>query len=207
MNFSNPLDHVLGRLSKVRIMRFLILTGVPMNGREIGKAVGLSHVQTHAALKDLAEQGIVSLRKVGRSNLYELQQEHLVVSEWLKPLILEEKNLKRRLAKIVVKALSLPPRSLLLFGSIARREENAGSDIDLLVVMPDHSDLKKTERELDRAGEDVSRLFGNRLSPLLTTRSEVLNRRRGKDAFMEEVMAGAEVIFGATVPELLVDER
>jgi predicted nucleotidyltransferase len=207
MNFNNPLDYILGQLSKVRILRFLILTGVPMNGREIGKAVGLSHVQTHTALKDLVEQGIVSLRKVGRSNLYELQKEHLVVSEWLNPLILGEKNLKRRLAETVIKALSTAPSSLLVFGSVARREEKAGSDIDLLIVMPDHSDLKKTETELESAGEEVSRLFGNRLSPLIISRTEVLRRRRGRDAFLREVMGGAEVIFGATIPELLADER
>jgi len=178
-----------------------------MNGREIGKAVGISHVQTHAALKDLAEQGIVSLRKVGRSNLYELQEDHLVISEWLKPLMLGEKGLKQRLAETVVKALSIPPRSLLLFGSVARREEKAGSDIDILVVMPDRSDLKRTETELESAGEEVSRLFGNRLSPLVTTGAEVLRRHRGGDAFMREVMDGAEVIFGAAVPDLLADER
>ena len=207
MNFTNPLDHILGQPSKIRILRFLILTGVPMNGREIGKAIGLSHVQCHAALKELAEQGLVSMRRVGRSNLYELQRDHIVVCDWLQPLLIQEKDLKQQLAEAVVKSLSSRPLSLILFGSIVRREDKPGSDIDLLVVMPDRSNPEKSRSELENAGEEVTRRFGNRLSPLLMSRSEFLKKRKRKDVFWNNILKQTEIIFGKSIPELIAHER
>lgn len=207
MNFTNPLDLILGQPSKIKILRFLILTGVPMNGREIGKAIGLSHVQCHAALKDLAEQGMVSMRRVGRSNLYELQQNHIVVRDWLKPLLIQERNIKASLAETVVKSLSSRPLSLILFGSIARREEKPGSDIDLIVVMPDRSNPEKTREELENAAEEVTIRFGNRLSPILMNRTEFLKKRKRQDLFPGNALKQAEVIFGFSLPELIAHEQ
>jgi predicted nucleotidyltransferase len=207
MNFTDPLDHILGQPSKIRILRFLILTGVPMNGREIGKAIGVSHVQCHAALKGLAEQGVVSMRPVGRANLYELQQDHIVVRDWLKPLLIQEKSLKESLAKTVVESLSSRPLSLILFGSIARREDRPGSDIELIIVMPDRSDRKKFRSELENAAEKVTLGYGNRLSPILLGQTEFIKALKHRDAFPGNALKQAEVIFGYSLPELIAHRR
>ena len=119
MNFTYPLDHILGQLSKIKIIRFLIKAGVPMNGREIGKAVGLSHVRCYTILKEFSEQGIVSLRQIGRSTVYELQQNHIVVKYWLKPLFLKEELLKNSLARAVTNYLSTNKLSVIGYYSLA----------------------------------------------------------------------------------------
>lgn len=62
MLFSNPLDKILGQVSKIKILRFLINSQAQLNGREIAKNVGLSHVKVHTALKDLSKQVLHSCR-------------------------------------------------------------------------------------------------------------------------------------------------
>ncbi|MCX6349971.1 MAG: hypothetical protein NTV79_10815, partial [Candidatus Aureabacteria bacterium] len=69
------------------------------------------------------------------------------------------------------------------------------------------SNLEKCRSELENAGEEVTRRFGNRLSPLLISRSEFLKKRKRKDAFLGNVLKQAEVIFGNTIPELIAHER
>ena len=206
MNFTAPLNRILGRLSQVRILRFMIKTGVSMSGREIAQAVGLSHVQANSALRDLAGQGIVSVRRVGRSNLYELQPDHIIVREWLRPLFRREQELEERLAEIVVRHLGVKPESLILFGSVARGTEGPGSDIDLLCVFPDRHSAGSGEKELLEAGEEVVRLFGNRLAPQVIIKKDLLRKSREGDRFIKTVIRGGKVIYGRTLPEMRSDE-
>ena len=204
MNFTEPLNRILGRLSQVRILRFMIKTGVSMSGREIAQAVGLSHVQANSALRDLAGQGIVSVRRVGRSNLYELQPDHIIVREWLRPLFRREQELEERLAEIVVRHLGVKPESLILFGSVARGTEGPGSDIDLLCVFPDRHSARSGEKELLEAGEEVVRLFGNRLAPQVIIKKDLLRKSREGDRFIKTVIRGGKVIYGRTLPEMRI---
>lgn len=164
MLFSEPLDEVLRQASKVRILRFLIRSQVTLNGREIAKAVGLSHVKCHTALKELALHGLVSLRRVGRSNLYQLEKENHLVKRLLKPLFDNEGHLLTDLAKAILKDLPFRPRSLAVFGSIAKRTARPDSDIDLLVIIPNQVDLRRAKQEIGKKEEMVVRTFGNRLA-------------------------------------------
>ncbi len=202
MNFTEPLNQILGQLSKIKILRFLIKAQVGMNGREIAQAVGLSHVKCHTALKELSEQGIVSVRRIGRSNLYELQTGHIIMREWLTPLFREEDELKKRLAEEVVCHLTVKPESLIIFGSIAKRKERPDSDIDLLCVVKDRAALAKCEKDLTEASEEVTRLFGNRLAPQVITKKSLLAKLKEGDKFIAAVIRNGEVIYGKTISEM-----
>ena len=78
MLLDKPLDDIFGQYSKVKILRFLIKSQAQLNGREIAKNVGLSHVKVHTALKDLTKQGVVNMHSVGSSLVYWLDEEHFL---------------------------------------------------------------------------------------------------------------------------------
>jgi len=206
MNFTYPLDHIIGQPSKLRILRFLIKVGVPMNGREIGKAIGLSHVRCHTILKELSEQGIVSLRQIGRSTVYELQQNHIVVKDWLKPLFRKEHLVQNSLARGVANYLSIKPLSVILFGSVAKKQDRAGSDIDILLIMPDNADLKICKREIAGSEEKITQLYGNHLSPLFIKRASFIRKLKKGDHFLTEVLEYGHSIYGRAFSELLTDD-
>lgn len=203
MLFSNPLDEVLGQTSKVRILRFLIRSQVAMNGREIAKTVGLSHVKCHTALKELALHGSVSIRHVGRSNLYQLEKENYLIKKLLKPLFGNEEHLLTDLAKVILKNLSFRPRSLIVFGSIAKGRARPDSDIDLLVIIPNQVDLRRAKQEISRKEEIVVRTFGNRLAPLIVKAQTFSKKCKGGKRLFTEIVKTGKLIYGAPLSEVL----
>ena len=206
MNFTEPLNRILGQLSKIKILRFLIRAQVGMNGREIAQAVGLSHVKCHTALKELSEQGVVSVRRIGRANLYELRADHIIIRRWLAPLFHEEAVLKKRLATVINHRLSVKPESLIIFGSISKKKERPDSDIDLLCVVENRAALKQCEKDLIIASEEVTRQFGNRLAPQLIIKKSFLAKLKERGTFIAEVIRTGEVIYGKTIAEMRSDD-
>jgi predicted nucleotidyltransferase len=71
-----------------------------------------------------------------------------------------------------------------IYGSVARSEETAASDVDLLVVANDLA-LEDLLRRLARAEEEIGRV----IHPALYTREE-FSKRRKSGAFVQKVLAG-----------------
>ncbi len=156
MLFQEPLDSILGQSSKVKIMRFLIRSQAELNGTQIAKAVGLSHVKSNICLQELVTHGLITMRRVGRSCLYRLDQENIVIKKLLRPLFEKEYHLSDELKKIITGELKPAyPLSIVLFGSIVRGDARPNSDIDLLVVIPQDKNMAQAKREIERAGEKL----------------------------------------------------
>jgi predicted nucleotidyltransferase len=76
-------------------------------------------------------------------------------------------------------------RSVVLFGSYARGEPTASSDIDLLVVLPDEERLEEASR---RRGQLLAGLFPA-VDLVLTTPRELAEARGERAAFLSSVLA------------------
>jgi predicted nucleotidyltransferase len=106
-----------------------------LTGRELARQVGHGSTEgIRRAADRLVGQGIVSRRAVGGAHLYRLNREHLAASfieglAGLRELLIA--RLRERIA-----GWEERPRFALLFGSVARGDADAASDIDLLIVRP-----------------------------------------------------------------------
>ena len=89
MRVHNPLDKILSKETKVKILRFLCKTEAEWSGRQIAKEIKVSPAACHKALRELNNEGALLLRGIGKSNLYSLNKENLIVSDLLKPLYRE----------------------------------------------------------------------------------------------------------------------
>jgi predicted nucleotidyltransferase len=76
----------------------------------------------------------------------------------------------------------IPPALVGLFGSAARRDGNASSDIDVLVV----SDVPDLDDRVDELAEQIRRWTGNRAQVIGRTPTEISRLRRAK----EPILAG-----------------
>ena len=76
------------------------------------------------------------------------------------------------------------PESIVLFGSTARGDSRADSDIDVLVVIPDEMSINRANRHLERAADKISLEFGNPEgspdTPILVHRLRPLPRGDGE---------------------------
>lgn len=200
MLFQEPLNSILGQFSKVKILRFLIRSQAELNGTQIAKAVGLSHVKSNIALQELVAHGLITMRRVGRSCLYRLDQENIVIKKLLRPLFQKESHLSDELKKIIISELKPAyPLSIVLFGSIVRGDARPNSDIDLLVVIPQDKNMAQAKREIERAGEKALKIFGNHLSPLVVKVDLFRKKYRRGEKLYVDVVKNGKPIYGKSL--------
>lgn len=204
MLLDRPLEGILGQYSKVKILRFLVKSQAQLNGREIAKNVGLSHVKAHTALKDLTKHGVVNMRSVGSSLIYWLNEEHFLVKEIIRPAFEKEEALLKYVAGIILKEI-LPPRplSIILFGSFAKGNALANSDIDVVIVYPHQKNKSLLAKELSEAEKRITLLFGNHLASVPFSIHEFQNKLKKKSAFINEIIRTGKVIYGKSISELI----
>jgi predicted nucleotidyltransferase len=134
MDFRHPLTVVTPTLDG-DVLAVLAGANEEFSGRRIHRVVAHgSENGIRNAADRLVEQGIVLRRRAGRANLYTLNRAHLA-APYIEGLV----SLRGQLVESLHKTISSwdpAPHSALMFGSVARGEAGASSDLDLLVVRP-----------------------------------------------------------------------
>jgi len=203
MIFREPLNTILGQLSRVKILRFMVKARVESNGREIAKATGLSHVKCHTALQELASQGFVRMRRSGRSLLYSLEEQNAFFKSALVPLFESERRIFGLLKERILKGISAPkPVSVVLFGSIARGDALPGSDIDALIIFPDNKNMELAKKEARKLETDITVAFGNRLSQVIMKAGDAARKLKKGGGLIAEIADEGKVIYGKTLSEV-----
>jgi predicted nucleotidyltransferase len=110
------------------------------SGRQIHRMLGhASEPGVRKAVERLVDQGAVRRRRAGQAILYRLNRKHIAAAH-IEGLASLKTQLVERLRECIAN-WDLPPRAVLLFGSVARDEAGPTSDLDLLVVR--RSDTKE----------------------------------------------------------------
>ncbi|MBI3617234.1 MAG: nucleotidyltransferase domain-containing protein [Candidatus Omnitrophica bacterium] len=203
MLLDSPLNDIFGQYSKVKILRFLVQSQSQSNGREIAKNVGLSHVKAHTALKDLTRQGVVNMRSAGSSLVYWLNEDHFLVREIIRPAFEKEEGLFEYLCRLILKEISSPrPLSIILFGSFAKGNASADSDIDVVIIYPRSKNKTVISKELSEAEKKITSFFGNHLSCVPLVVEEFQKKLKKKDAFIGEIIRTGKIIYGKSITDL-----
>jgi len=175
-----------------------------LSGREIARAAGVSHVICSRSLQELSHHGLVNMKKAGRSILYSLNKEHILVGELLLPLFKKEERLFPSLTRTILSPLSgQKPTSLLLFGSQTdEKKARPDSDFDILCVIPDETNVKKFRSKISHSEAQVEKKFGNSLSLVIMKRSEFIKRKKKKDPLLFEIEKQHKLLFGKHYREI-----
>lgn len=184
MRLKSPLDAALATQGHVRVLRALdaLPEGLAVSVRDLARRAGLRHPRTSAVLADLRLQGLASVQRAGRADLYQLNREHLLYP-MVHRLFRDEEAGEAELVSVLRVGLAPAARHIkeaYIFGSVARAESEIASDIDLAVVAPE-PEAPAVTRTLDDLAAVVKRRFGNELSVHLS-REPVEKRRRARDA-------------------------
>jgi len=203
MKFKYSLDTILGQRSKIRILRLLSFEQGQLTIREIARRINLTVPNVSRALKELEIEGIVISRQIGKSTPYFLNKKHYLVNNVVLPMFKKEMNSKKELVKFLKRKLNQPIESFILFGSLARKQEKAISDIDMLFVIADKLDKKLIEKEILAQNADIIYYFGNSISPVVMTISEFLTKAKKKDSLLSVILKEGEVLDGKIISQLL----
>ncbi len=176
----------------------------PVTGRELAVDVGASHEGVRQVLIALEEQGLVITQTAGRSRLATLNRDHLAVQA-IDALAAMRAEFFARL-RVAVVAWPVPrPESVVVFGSVARGDATSASDVDVLMVRPEHV-RSDDPAWLDRSSalaESVTRWTGNRCELVEYTAGELRKPSRARRSFVEAIVAEGVTVYGKPIGRLL----
>ncbi len=135
-------------------------------------------------LQRLEREGLFRAEVSGRQKYFQLDRKY--------PLFAEVRSIvAKTIGAAVLIAQSLKKvegiEEAYLYGSFARNQQDAVSDIDILVIgNPEGASLAEAVRKLERQ-------FGRDINYTVLTRKEFASRRARKDAFLENVWHNTRV--------------
>lgn len=137
------------------------------------------------ALGRLTDQGIVHRRPAGRANLYRLNRQHLAAPYVIGIARLRDELLDRLGSE--VRGWRSPPTYGSLFGSGARRDHSAQSDIDVLLVRRDGVPDDVWDDQTDSLSALVTHWTGNDCR-ILTLPHSLVEARGADEPVLAEVV-------------------
>jgi len=166
-----------------------VLFGNPSRSFYASEIIARARSGTGAVQRELARlenAGLVTVRRIGNQKHYQANPEAPVFEE-LRGVILKTSGLADVL-RAALGPLTSDIRAAFVYGSIARREDTAASDIDLLVI----SEVL-TYAELFTSLEKATGQLGRRVNPTVYTSAELARRKRQGNAFVKGVLAHPKI--------------
>jgi predicted nucleotidyltransferase len=178
---------------KAELLRLLFGLGQPeLHLRELVRQSGLSLGTVQQELQRLTRVGLLVARKDGNRVYYRANPDHPVHRD-LCSLVLKTDGL----AGVLAPALSTADVSLaFVFGSIARGDTNATSDVDLMVI--GSVGLRRLASLLSGLAERL----GREINPHVLTPEEFTERTRRRDHFVTSVLDSPRLFIKGTEHEL-----
>lgn len=179
-----PLSLADALFPKTRQRLLAVLFGQPSRSFYASELIALTRAGSGAVqreLVDLAQVGLLTCHKVGNQKHYQANPASPVFSE-LRALVLKTVGLADVLHAALA-PLAARIKLAFVFGSMAKGQDSAHSDVDLLLV----SD-KLGYGDVFLALEEASHALGRPINPALYSVADFESRRLGDNAFINRVM-------------------
>ena len=170
--------------SKVQRRVLGVLFGNPDRSFYANEVIGLADSGTGAVqreLSKLASVGLITARRQGNQKHYQANSESPVYSE-LRGLVVKTFGVGD-IVRASLAPLSQQIRAAFIFGSIAKAQDTAGSDVDVLIV----SDTL-AYADIFSALEQTSQALGRTVNPTIYSFKEFTRRANDGKAFITRVM-------------------
>lgn len=188
------LDLLFGTYRQRALNQLLLHPDSSYHVRELARLTGTTPGTLHKELSRLAESGLLLREKQGNQVRYRANREC--------PVFAELAGLFRKTSGVVgviadaLHTLGTAPELALIFGSIARGEENARSDVDLLLI------ADSTFGDVVKVLHPVQEQLQREINPVLYTAPEFIRRIADKDAFIGKLLANPKLFVIGTEHDL-----
>lgn len=173
------LPEILSSRARAEVFRLLFgISAEELHVREIERRSGLAVRTVSQELKKLEEMDLVSARRDGNRLYYSANRTHPLYND-IRSLVMKTIGLVETLRQaLVTEAISVA----FVFGSVARGEEGAEGDVDLMIV--GDVGLKAVSAWLS----GVSEKLGREVNPHVMGGEEFRRRRESGDHFLLRVL-------------------
>ena len=208
MDLSSPISSIIPS-AYGPVLAALARAGVPLSGRQVAGLVEgqVSRSRVNSVLAELSTSGIVLREAHPPSVLYEFNREHVAA-----PFVEALADLRQLLLvriRAEVESWDQPAVAVWMFGSAARGDGSAESDIDILVVRPDSRDEDDQVwcSQLAQLADEVRAWSGNACEVLELSRAEVAESVRSGQSLATDLRRDAVPLGGALPSSILRQHR
>lgn len=208
MDLSSPISSIIPS-AYGPVLAALARAGVPLSGRQVAGLVEgqVSRSRVNSVLAELSTSGIVLREAHPPSVLYEFNREHVAA-----PFVEALADLRQLLLvriRAEVESWDQPAVAVWMFGSAARGDGSAESDIDILVVRPDSLDEDDQVwcSQLAQLADEVRAWSGNACEVLELSRAEVAESVRSGQSLATDLRRDAVPLGGALPSSILRQHR
>jgi predicted nucleotidyltransferase len=164
---------------------FMLEPGREYYQRELQRLSGAHLRQLQRDLERLQRSGLVVCRTHGNRTYYRAVPAHPAFAD-LRAAVMKTLGLGNELGAALA-GLGGAVTLAFVHGSFARGDEDAHSDVDVLIVG------SATRRQVATALADAARSLGRELNPVILTPADLTGRRRAGDHFVTSVLAGPRI--------------
>ena len=203
MDLSRPYSAAVPSLDG-DVLRVLSSSELALSGRQVAAMAGrTSHSGVLKVLDRLAEHGLVHRVELNRSHLYSLNRDHLASPAV--ELLMGIRNALVDRMRESCRGWDIQPRHVSLFGSAARGDGDAGSDIDLFVVraLAIADDDAPWRRQVEHLRAEVERWTGNAVSVLEVSELGLAELSAARAAILDDLLSDGVLVAGEDLNALL----
>lgn len=201
MDFVHPIEAVIPG-TQGRVLAVLAETTAELNLRTVARLASVSAAQASRVLPGLVELGLVERREVPPSSLFQLSRANVAAQAVIELARSRDTALQRMGETAGI--LAVPPASVIVFGSFARREADRESDVDVVFVRDDHID-EDNEAWTEGVAQwraSVRATTGNAVEVIEATRTEAGEKLTSGRSLWGDVAREGVVVHGASLEEL-----
>lgn len=164
MYVSRPIEGLIPGL-RGRVLTALVRSPQPLGVREIARRAGTSSPSSVTlVLRDLVADGLARISLAAKSgHFFALNEQHLLVQHLVE--IDRARDIVMGSIRDRAALWARPPEAVVLFGSVARQQDDDSSDIDVMIVWAgDEPPCDAWSAEKARVAEEIHGLTGNVLN-------------------------------------------
>jgi predicted nucleotidyltransferase len=196
MDLGHPEYSILGT-NRARVLHRLFVLGEAASGRYIHELSGNAALQTtQRILDELVSIGMVRVRRVGAANAYRANRDH-ILWEPVEAILATRARLESSITAVLESVFGARLLGAMLYGSVARGDATAESDIDILAVWGDTVEDELQAIIVADASDRIARLSGNPAQIIAMTRSELEALVDADDPFVQSLRREGRRIAGA----------
>ncbi len=201
VDFREPVQVVIPG-AQGRILAVLSQTSAELNLRTIARLSDVSVAQASRVMPGLVELGLVERREAPPSALFRFVPNH--VASRAVAMLADARTTVLQELKLTAGRLSVPPVSVIVYGSFARGEADRSSDIDILIIRPPRigEDDPEWRAAIDEWLEGARRLTGNRVELLEVAAEEAGAKLRSKKQLWSDIQREGLVVYGRAIEDL-----
>jgi len=201
MDFVQPVQALIPG-TQGRVLAVLAETIAELNLRTVARLASVSPAQASRVLPGLVELGLVERREVPPSSLFQLNRENVAAQALIE--LARARDIAAERMGTAARELPLPPVSVIIFGSFARREADKHSDIDAVLVRPDDidDDSENWGDGVEQWRERVRAFTGNPVEVIEVDRTEATEKLASASSLWRDIARDGIVVHGATLDDL-----